>query len=138
MSPPRGDTHMKIHCPHCSKSDITIDQKRSKLNAKSKFVCNACGTHFTQTEALISLKQATAILKAFDHPTRQAIMLHLMTVGEASPNMIAKEIDTGIGSVSYHMTVLRDANPPAVRRSKERPVRGAVEHFYKVVDALAE
>ena len=132
MSPPRGGAYMKIYCPRCAKSDISL--KPAGDIAEAKFLCGDCGEHFTQAESLIPLKQAVSVLKAFDHPTRQAIMLHLLTVGEASPNMISKEIDTSIGSVSYHMTVLRDAKPPAVKRTKQRPVRGAVEHFYKAVD----
>jgi DNA-binding transcriptional ArsR family regulator len=51
---------------------------------------------------------------------------------EASPNMIAKELDQGLSQVSYHFKVLKDFD--CIRMVRTEPRRGAVEHFYAAVE----
>jgi DNA-binding transcriptional ArsR family regulator len=67
------------------------------------------------------------VAEALRHPTRVRI-LELMAEGERSPAEIAREIGKEIGHVAYHMRKLIELG--AVRETRTRPVRGAIEHFY--------
>jgi DNA-binding transcriptional ArsR family regulator len=70
------------------------------------------------------------LLRALGHPLRQRI-LALLHERVASPSEMANELGEPIGNVSYHVKVLRDNE--AIELVQTRPVRGAVEHFYRPV-----
>lgn len=71
-------------------------------------------------------------LKAEDHPTRAAIM-RVMRASEVrmSPSQLSEVLDEPIGNVAYHVKMLHEAK--VLKRAGSRPVRGATEHFYRVV-----
>lgn len=68
------------------------------------------------------------VMKALGHPMRQKI-LQALKDKVASPSEVAKEIDEPLGNVSYHFKILRQCD--AVELVRTRPVRGALEHFYR-------
>lgn len=65
--------------------------------------------------------------KALAHPLRAQILAEL--VEEASPKTLARRLKQPLGSVSYHVGVLQ--NLGCVELTRTRPVRGALEHFYR-------
>jgi DNA-binding transcriptional ArsR family regulator len=70
---------------------------------------------------------------AVAHPVRtQALAI----LGErvASPAEIAKEVDVYVGNVGYHVSALSESN--LVEEVGCRPVRGAVEHFFKAIELV--
>ena len=73
----------------------------------------------------------TRLAAAVAHPTR---VRALAVLGErvASPAEIAKETGEYVGNVGYHVNTLAEAS--LVEEVGSRPVRGAVEHFYKGVE----
>jgi DNA-binding transcriptional ArsR family regulator len=71
-------------------------------------------------------------LRVLSHPTRVAILRHLLVKGEASPTTLAGALGLLLGNVSYHVRVLRDAQ--RVRVISRVPRRGAVEHQYCLCD----
>jgi DNA-binding transcriptional ArsR family regulator len=73
------------------------------------------------------------IAKVLSHPMRPRILEILTKRGEASPNEIAKELVASLGSVSYHVRILRDEGWLELVRTEGR--RGAVEHFYRTTEA---
>jgi DNA-binding transcriptional ArsR family regulator len=75
--------------------------------------------------------QQQRIIKALAHPLRAQILIRL---GEAvlSPNQLAQELDASLGVVSYHVRVLLASD--CVELVDTRPVRGAIEHFYRATE----
>ena len=66
--------------------------------------------------------------KLFAHPLR--VQLWRKFIGkELSPSMLATKTGQPLGNVAYHIRVLLDAG--VIEKTQERPVRGAVEHFYR-------
>lgn len=78
------------------------------------------------TETTTALQ--TRLIKALGHPLRQRI-LALLNQRESSPSALAEAIGQPIGKVAYHVKILLDYQ--AIELVRTRPVRGAVEHFYK-------
>jgi DNA-binding transcriptional ArsR family regulator len=70
------------------------------------------------------------LMKALSHPLRIRI-LAILVDRIASPNEISKELDEGIGHVSYHVRVL--VSYDLVVEDHRASRRGATEHFYRVV-----
>lgn len=68
------------------------------------------------------------IVKSLGHPLRQRI-LHVLSEGVASPNQIAQRLEEPLGNVSYHVKILLEND--AIELVETRPVRGAIEHFYR-------
>jgi DNA-binding transcriptional ArsR family regulator len=68
------------------------------------------------------------LVKALGHPVRRKI---LQILGErvASPNEMSRHLDQPLGTVSYHVKVLRESN--CIEEVRNEPRRGAVEHYYK-------
>jgi hypothetical protein len=64
------------------------------------------------------------------HPTRVAAYV-IFVERTASPAEIAKVIGKDVGHVGYHVRKLLDLNQ--IELVDEKPVRGAVEHFYKAI-----
>lgn len=65
---------------------------------------------------------------AINHPLRVQL-LTILTIREASPSEIAKELEEELGVVNYHARRLEKLGMVEIVR--ERPVRGSTEHFYK-------
>jgi DNA-binding transcriptional ArsR family regulator len=64
------------------------------------------------------------------HPLRVAI-LEVLDGGRAlSPKVLSVELRAPLGTVNYHVTQL--AKSGLVELVRERQVRGATEHFYRV------
>jgi len=64
------------------------------------------------------------------HPTR-ARCFSILAERTASPVEIAQEIGKDVGHVGYHVRKLQEMN--LIELVDERPVRGAVEHFYRAI-----
>lgn len=73
------------------------------------------------------LEPADLVL-AINHPLRVRL-LTILTVREASPSELAKELGEELGVVNYHARKLEKLGMVEIVR--ERPVRGSTEHFYK-------
>jgi DNA-binding transcriptional ArsR family regulator len=71
------------------------------------------------------------IARVMTHPLRPRILALMTARGEVSPNEVATELEVRLGTVSYHMRILRDAGWIELVRTEPR--RGALEHFYRPV-----
>jgi DNA-binding transcriptional ArsR family regulator len=80
-------------------------------------------------DALIPWK---ALSRAFVHPLRISILEVLAIDGGRvlSPNELSQELQVPLSSVSYHVEELAKAD--LLELVDEKPVRGAVEHFYRL------
>src|ERR1700760_5138202 len=65
------------------------------------------------------------------HPTR-ARAFSILAERTASPVEIAQEIGKDVGHVGYHVRKLQQLG--LIELVDERPVRGAVEHFYRAIE----
>ena len=82
-------------------------------------------------------ERADAVLRALGHPLRRRIMrLLLGDDGATSPKQAAQRLNVPLSHISYHFRVLAKAQ--ALRITRERPVLGSVQHFYRVNRAVAE
>ncbi len=81
-----------------------------------------------------SVKQAGALNSTLGaivaHPLRTQC-LTILSDRTASPNELAQELGEDVGNVSYHVKQLLKME--AIELVRERPVRGAVEHFYRAI-----
>jgi DNA-binding transcriptional ArsR family regulator len=64
------------------------------------------------------------------HPLRTRC-LTVLSDRTASPNELAQELGEDVGNVSYHVKQLLKME--AIELVRERPVRGAIEHFYRAI-----
>src|ERR1044072_8530230 len=87
-----------------------------------------------QEERMPSVKKARALDSTLGasvaHPLRSRC-LTILAGRTASPNELAIELQEDVGNVSYHVKQLLKME--AIELVSERPVRGAVEHFYRAV-----
>jgi DNA-binding transcriptional ArsR family regulator len=65
------------------------------------------------------------------HPTR-ARAFSILAERTASPVEIAQQIGKDVGHVGYHVRKLQQLD--LIELVDERPVRGAVEHFYRAIE----
>lgn len=72
----------------------------------------------------------TALAAIVAHPTRARCFV-ILAERTASPVEIAQEIGKDVGHVGYHVRKLQELN--LIELVDERPVRGAVEHFYRAI-----
>jgi DNA-binding transcriptional ArsR family regulator len=72
----------------------------------------------------------TTLAAIVAHPTRARCFV-ILAERVASPVEIAQEIGKDVGHVGYHVRKLQDMN--LIELVDERPVRGAVEHFYRAI-----
>jgi DNA-binding transcriptional ArsR family regulator len=70
------------------------------------------------------------LIKVVGHPVKVRA-LTVLTERTASPKEIADQLQVHIGQVSYHVRGLEQLG--MIELVRTRPVRGAVEHFYKAV-----
>lgn len=74
---------------------------------------------------------AARVARVLSHPLRPRILQAVALRGESSPTEIAASLQEPLGSVSYHVRILRDEGWLELVRTAPR--RGAVEHFYRAV-----
>jgi len=67
-------------------------------------------------------------LKAMQHPLRAEAFRLIRDHGPISPAQIARELESEVSDVSYHVKKLVEYN--CAEPAGTRPVRGALEHFY--------
>jgi DNA-binding transcriptional ArsR family regulator len=70
-------------------------------------------------------------IKAMSHPLRAAI-LRTLVERTASPAEMARELDEDLSNVSYHTKQLVEFE--CAELVSTRPVRGALEHFYRATE----
>lgn len=70
-------------------------------------------------------------IKAMGHPVRAAA-LRILTERIASPAEMARELDEELSNVSYHTKQLVEFE--CAELVSTRPVRGALEHFYRATE----
>jgi DNA-binding transcriptional ArsR family regulator len=70
-------------------------------------------------------------IKAMGHPLRAAI-LRILADRTASPTEMARQLDEDLSNVSYHAKQLVEFE--CAELVSTRPVRGALEHFYRATD----
>jgi DNA-binding transcriptional ArsR family regulator len=70
-------------------------------------------------------------IKAMSHPLRAEI-LRILTERTASPAEMARELDEELSNVSYHAKQLVEFE--CAELVSTRPVRGALEHFYRATE----
>jgi hypothetical protein len=73
----------------------------------------------------------TTLAAIVAHPTRARCFV-ILTERTASPVEIAQEIGKDVGHVGYHVRKLLQLD--LIELVDERPVRGAVEHFYRAIE----
>lgn len=76
-------------------------------------------------------KATESRIKAMSHPLRAAI-LRILTERTASPAEMARELDEELSNVSYHAKQLVEFE--CAELVSTRPVRGALEHFYRATE----
>lgn len=70
-------------------------------------------------------------IKAMSHPLRAAV-LRILADRTASPAEMARELDEELSNVSYHAKQLVEFE--CAELVSTRPVRGALEHFYRATE----
>jgi DNA-binding transcriptional ArsR family regulator len=70
-------------------------------------------------------------IKAMSHPLRASV-LRILTERTASPAEMARELDEELSNVSYHAKQLVELE--CAELVSTRPVRGALEHFYRATE----
>ena len=78
------------------------------------------------------------LARANTHPLRVSILEVLSLDGgrTLSPKELSQELQSPLSTVNYHVTELRESD--LVKVVDEQQVRGAIEHFYRAVDAPKE
>ena len=70
-------------------------------------------------------------IKAMNHPLRAAL-LRILVERTSSPAEMARELDEDLSNVSYHTKQL--VGFECAELISTRPVRGALEHFYRATE----
>jgi DNA-binding transcriptional ArsR family regulator len=70
-------------------------------------------------------------VKALRHPLRVRILARLQE-RTASPVELAEQLQSTLGSVAYHVRTLHQLG--LIELVRERPVRGATQHYYRAVE----
>jgi len=70
-------------------------------------------------------------IKAMNHPLRAAL-LRILVERTSSPAEMARELDEDLSNVSYHTKQLVEFE--CAELVSTRPVRGALEHFYRATE----
>ncbi len=73
----------------------------------------------------------TTLAAIVAHPTRARCFV-ILAERTASPVEIAQEIGKDVGHVGYHVRKLQELD--LIELVDEKPVRGAVEHFYRAIE----
>jgi DNA-binding transcriptional ArsR family regulator len=81
--------------------------------------------------AKTAVTMETTLAAIVAHPTR-ARCFSILAERTASPVEIAQQIGKDVGHVGYHVRKLQQLG--VIELVDERPVRGAVEHFYRAIE----
>lgn len=73
----------------------------------------------------------TTLAAAVAHPIRSKCLV-ILAERVASPAEIARELHLDVSKVGYHVNALAETH--LIEEIGSRPVRGAVEHFYRAVE----
>lgn len=75
------------------------------------------------------------LARANTHPLRVSILevLSLDKGRTLSPKDLSLELQAPLSTVNYHVTELRKSG--LLKIAREQQVRGAIEHFYRLVDS---
>jgi DNA-binding transcriptional ArsR family regulator len=76
-------------------------------------------------------KAAQNRIKAMNHPVRASV-LAILAERTSSPAEMARELDEDLSNVSYHTKQLVELE--CAELVSTRPVRGALEHFYRATE----
>lgn len=79
----------------------------------------------------IQTKQGSALGKIIGHPLRIRCLVRL-TERKASPSELAKEFETDLGTVYYHVKELEVDG--VIEEVETRSVKNTTEHFYRAVE----
>jgi DNA-binding transcriptional ArsR family regulator len=71
-------------------------------------------------------------IKAMEHPLRARILRTLVERGVMSPAQLSRDLGAELSDVSYHVRRLDELD--CAELVEIRPVRGAVEHFYRATE----
>jgi DNA-binding transcriptional ArsR family regulator len=71
-------------------------------------------------------------IKAMEHPLRARILRTLVERGVMSPAQLARDLGAELSDVSYHVRRLGELD--CAELVEIRPVRGAIEHFYRATE----
>jgi DNA-binding transcriptional ArsR family regulator len=71
-----------------------------------------------------------SLLVALRHPMRRDILRKMAAAEAISPREVASALRQPLSNVSYHVRVLADCSAIALVTTK--PVRGSMQHFYRV------
>ena len=77
-------------------------------------------------------KSKTNRIAAMSHPLRARIMRLLSDRDVMSPAQLSRELRAELSDVSYHVRRLEELE--CAELVNTRPVRGALEHFYRVIE----
>lgn len=72
----------------------------------------------------------TTLASAVAHPVRSKCLV-ILAEREASPAEIARGLHLDVTKCGYHVNALAEAN--LIEETRNRPVRGAIEHFYRAI-----
>ncbi|MGE5335920.1 MAG: helix-turn-helix domain-containing protein [Nitrososphaerota archaeon] len=86
----------------------------------------------TQAGIASSEKRKTNRVTAMSHPLRARILRLLVERGVMSPAELSRALRADLRGVSYHVRRLEELECAELVRT--RPVRGAVEHFYRATE----
>jgi DNA-binding transcriptional ArsR family regulator len=84
----------------------------------------------TDIESKTRPKFEATLTALLSHPTRAAAFV-ILVEREACPQDIAHELRKDVGHVGYHVRKLHEMGH--IELVREKPVRGAVAHYYKAV-----
>ena len=75
--------------------------------------------------------EAGQLLTALRHPLRRLILREMSREGKSiSTGELAGALKQPLSNVSYHVWVLADRG--AIALAKTKPVRGSIQHFYRL------
>lgn len=77
-------------------------------------------------------QKMTNRLKAMSHPLRARVLRLLVERGVMSPAELSRALNARLNDVSYHIRCLESLE--CAELVKTRPVRGALEHFYRATE----
>jgi DNA-binding transcriptional ArsR family regulator len=77
-------------------------------------------------------KRKTNRLEAMRHPLRARMLRMLVERGVMSPSELSEALEAELSNVSYHARRLEELE--CAELVETRPVRGAVEHFYRATE----
>lgn len=73
-----------------------------------------------------------AAAQALTHPLRVRVVRLAAAGGKLSPSEVAEAVGAPLGNVAYHVRQLHKLG--VLVKAGSRPVRGAVEHYYRLAD----